>query len=400
TNAKNMMPFNSNAAPIKPPPESVVAKKRVSRHGSVLTGTDEPSNYDLEMMRSSTRKSRYPYNDPFIRNNIRISHGLSELFDIRRHIFAAGNMLNHVRSNEMEFMVCIMYRSLNELDKAEQELISIMPYFELQENGGRLNGISGDFGPFHPSTPTQVPLWLALSLKQLQKCRILQPSWFTVAHLKDRLDKETSSELFEELPFHYLEIAALLVKHAADDMQQVETIRLVLEDIQQVRQDKIRNGLVRIAADVQTGGTAYAVQLNNVAAMEINSVRQFMTKSLTKFYGLGAARLTAGIQTQLMEPRDLKVNFRVRHHPIAALRCQNNLGYGAIVKLASSYKVEFDMVVLPLTMYNTSPVGYTEYDHFADTVRTYLTFVLDLRGTYCVRSTYQANISESLWYGN
>ncbi|RHY52024.1 hypothetical protein DYB37_001704, partial [Aphanomyces astaci] len=143
---------------------------------------------------------------------------------------------------------------------AEQELISIMPYFELQENGGRLNGISGDFGPFHPSTPTQVPLWLALSLKQLQKCRILQPSWFTVAHLKDRLDKETSSELFEELPFHYLEIAALLVKHAADDMQQVETIRVVLEDIQQVRQDKIRNGLVRIAADVQTGGTAYAVQ--------------------------------------------------------------------------------------------------------------------------------------------
>ncbi|RHY31222.1 hypothetical protein DYB32_003668, partial [Aphanomyces invadans] len=81
---------------------------------------------------------------------------------------------------------------------AEQELISIMPYFELQENGGRLNGI--------------IPLWLALALKQLQKCRILQPSWFTVAHLKERLEKEASSELFEELPFHYLEIAALLVK--------------------------------------------------------------------------------------------------------------------------------------------------------------------------------------------
>ncbi|RHY85444.1 hypothetical protein DYB31_016549, partial [Aphanomyces astaci] len=231
TNAKNMMPFNSNAAPIKPPPESVVAKKRVSRHGSVLTGTDEPSNYDLEMMkmlvnrenygtgsikeekrskdslRTDTSESTLLPNASSVMNVIKASSSKSgnddsfKLVAQRRSSHDglagaepanSGNMLNHVRSNEMEFM-------------AEQELISIMPYFELQENGGRLNGISGDFGPFHPSTPTQVPLWLALSLKQLQKCRILQPSWFTVAHLKDRLDKETSSELFEELPFHYLE---------------------------------------------------------------------------------------------------------------------------------------------------------------------------------------------------
>ncbi|ETV76438.1 CAMK/CAMKL/AMPK protein kinase, variant [Aphanomyces astaci] len=59
TNAKNMMPFNSNAAPIKPPPESVVAKKRVSRHGSILTGTDEPSNYDLEMMKMLVNRENY-----------------------------------------------------------------------------------------------------------------------------------------------------------------------------------------------------------------------------------------------------------------------------------------------------------------------------------------------------
>ncbi|CAK4291419.1 unnamed protein product [Aphanomyces euteiches] len=201
---------------------------------------------------------------------------------------------------------------------AEQEMITIVPYFELKENNGYLNGISGDFGPFHPSTPTQVPLWLAISLKQIQKCRILQPSWFTVAFLKERLEQETTSELFEELPFHYLEIAMLLIKHASDDMDQVETIRLVLEDIQQVRQEKIRNGLVRIAADVQTGGSAYAVQLNHVAAMEINSVRQFMTKSLAKFYELGAARSDAGdsqsqftSQASSFEPSP---NMRLRRH--------------------------------------------------------------------------------------
>jgi hypothetical protein len=60
-------------------------------------------------------------------------------------------------------------------------------------------------------------------------------------------------------------------------MEQAEKIRLILEDIQHSRQEKIRLGLCRIAKDVQTGGSAYAVQLNHVAAMEINSVRQFMT---------------------------------------------------------------------------------------------------------------------------
>lgn len=43
-----------------------------------------------------------------------------------------------------------------------------------------------------------------------------------------------------------------------------------------MRQDKIRNGLYKIANDVQEGGTAYAIQMNNISALEIHSVRQFM----------------------------------------------------------------------------------------------------------------------------
>ncbi|KDO25990.1 hypothetical protein SPRG_08643 [Saprolegnia parasitica CBS 223.65] len=178
-----------------------------------------------------------------------------------------------MRSSEMEFL-------------AEQELISVMPFFELKENGGLLHGIGGDYGPFHPSMATPVPLWLAIKLKQLNKCRILQPSWFTVEHLMERLEGENTSEAFESLPFHYLEMATLLLKNAPDDMEQAEKMRLILEDIQHTRQEKIRNGLCVLAKDVQTGGSAHAVQLNNVAAMEINSVRQFMTKSLKKFYEL------------------------------------------------------------------------------------------------------------------
>ncbi|ETV92363.1 CAMK/CAMKL/AMPK protein kinase [Aphanomyces invadans] len=59
TNAKNLMPFNSNPPSAKPPPESLVAKKRVSRHGSILNGADEPSNYDLEMMKMLVNREHY-----------------------------------------------------------------------------------------------------------------------------------------------------------------------------------------------------------------------------------------------------------------------------------------------------------------------------------------------------
>ncbi|KAF1332881.1 DNA replication complex gins protein psf2, partial [Globisporangium splendens] len=170
---------------------------------------------------------------------------------------------------------------------AEHELITILPHFQIRENGGVLNFIG-------PGITTQVPLWLAIMLKQLNKCRIIQPSWFSVEFLSARLEQEKNSEIFEELPFHYLEISSLLFKNAAEDIEHVEHIRSLLEDIQNVRQDKIRNGLYKISSDVQNGGTAYAIQMNNISALEINSVRQFMVGSLNKFYRLATLNAEHG----------------------------------------------------------------------------------------------------------
>ncbi|KUF97857.1 DNA replication complex GINS protein PSF2 [Phytophthora nicotianae] len=160
--------------------------------------------------------------------------------------------------------------------QAEQELILIMPQFHLRDNNGMLNFIGGNFGPFQPGITTHVPLWLAIMLKQLNKCLILPPSWLSVDYLTSRLEREKTSEVFEELPFHYLEVASLLLKNAPEDLDQGEHLRSLLEDLQNVRQDKIRNGLTKIATDVQGGGTAFAIQMNNISALEINSMREFM----------------------------------------------------------------------------------------------------------------------------
>jgi GINS complex subunit 2 len=90
------------------------------------------------------------------------------------------------------------------------------------------------YGPFKAATHTQVPLWLAIYLRKLQKCRIKAPDWMDlglfaaacllalnrcVSSLAEALEshkkREQSRELFEPIHFHFMEIAALLLTQYA-----------------------------------------------------------------------------------------------------------------------------------------------------------------------------------------
>ena len=46
-----------------------------------------------------------------------------------------------------------------------------------------LPDLQGDIGPFNASLPTEVPLWIAIFLKQRRKCRILPPDWMDVGNM-------------------------------------------------------------------------------------------------------------------------------------------------------------------------------------------------------------------------
>lgn len=43
-----------------------------------------------------------------------------------------------------------------------------------------LHFVQGEFGPFNPSMPTSVPLWLAVSLKKQHRCHIQPPEWLNI----------------------------------------------------------------------------------------------------------------------------------------------------------------------------------------------------------------------------
>jgi len=55
-----------------------------------------------------------------------------------------------------------------------------------------------------------MPLWFAVSLVHKQKCKITIPEWLTVPYLEVKVRDEKSASIFEEMPFHYIEVALIL----------------------------------------------------------------------------------------------------------------------------------------------------------------------------------------------
>ena len=64
---------------------------------------------------------------------------------------------------------------------AEKEPIDIVPNF----THSVMHLIQGDVGPFRPGLPVKVPLWLAVNLRQRQRCRLVRPDWLTVDRLEE-----------------------------------------------------------------------------------------------------------------------------------------------------------------------------------------------------------------------
>lgn len=168
---------------------------------------------------------------------------------------------------------------------AEDEPIVIEPKFDMP----KLYFISGEYGPFKAGSPTSVPLWLAITLKKRRKCSIQSPQWLNIENLREISSKEREKESgFQNLPFHAREIAHLLLENAEDDVMSKmpgvspDVLKAILEDLWTQRNNKLRNGMIRLSK----ADTFVSVELTNIIALEINTIRPFLVESislLTKF---------------------------------------------------------------------------------------------------------------------
>ncbi|XP_005107947.1 DNA replication complex GINS protein PSF2 [Aplysia californica] len=161
---------------------------------------------------------------------------------------------------------------------AERELVKIVPNFTQD----KIYLISGDIGPFSAGLPVSVPLWLAVNLKQRQKCRILPPDWMETEFLKEKKQEEADSRFFTPMPSpHYMELTQLLLQHATDDVPRADEVRTLIKDIWDLRIAKLRSSV-----DLFVKSEASHAKLNFLTVMEINTVRQFLTKALDHMHQL------------------------------------------------------------------------------------------------------------------
>ena len=73
-------------------------------------------------------------------------------------------------------------------------------------------------------------------------------SWMEFEELSGVFEKEREHlDTFEYLPFHYEEIARIIFKCADPDIPDAERVRTMLEDIRNVRMNKIRRGMQTVA---------------------------------------------------------------------------------------------------------------------------------------------------------
>ncbi|EME27576.1 uncharacterized protein Gasu_48710 [Galdieria sulphuraria] len=158
---------------------------------------------------------------------------------------------------------------------ADDELIEIIPNIKLPV----VNLIAGDFGPFEVGIPVTVPLWLAVGLKEAKRCRILPPSWLTEEKILAKVEEERNNPNsgLVQLHQHYMEIASKLLHVASDDLEQPFKIRKALEDLLDLRTNKLRKGLFNVRERTPF------IKINNISWMELNSLRGPLLEILCTF---------------------------------------------------------------------------------------------------------------------
>ncbi len=194
---------------------------------------------------------------------------------------------------------------------SERETVKIVPNFTQPT----LHLLAGDVGPFKAGIPLEVPLWVGLNLRQRQKCRFVQPEWMNVDVLEEAKETERTETMLTKLPHDYMFVMAQQMLDVAEgDISQSDAIRIVIKDIWDMRQSKLRYVSTRhnsvlnemmthlvvfrriVDSFVQSG--SLRATLNNVHAIELNQIRPLLPHTLDQIARLEMAASEVKRSTQ------------------------------------------------------------------------------------------------------
>jgi GINS complex subunit 2 len=171
---------------------------------------------------------------------------------------------------------------------AEEEIIEVIPNFKYAK---KLTLISGEFGPFQPSIPVKVPLWLALNLRRQHKCTIVMPQWINQLVAAAEQQDERSSLL--QLDSNYWrEIMKLLEEHcellpSCSDL--IERREAILRTSAHSLFSHAFNSEAILISDVS---------VHNVSPGELHVINIIVKKAFSHFQKLRMAALEASQSSQ------------------------------------------------------------------------------------------------------
>ncbi|XP_063531806.1 probable DNA replication complex GINS protein PSF2 [Cydia strobilella] len=158
----------------------------------------------------------------------------------------------------------------------ENRIVSIIPNFTYD----KIYLICGEFGPFRAGLPMNVPLWLAVMLKQKQKCRMVPPDWMDIEVLEGIKEAEKNSRFFTKMPNeHYMVEAKLILGTAPEDVPRAAEIKTIIKDIWDIRMSKLRTSMDAL---MKAGGS-YG-RLDHLTMMEINSVKPLLPEAMDELH--------------------------------------------------------------------------------------------------------------------
>jgi GINS complex subunit 2 len=164
---------------------------------------------------------------------------------------------------------------------AEDTMVTIIPSVKYPV----LYMLTGDIGPMEPSIPVEVPLWLAVHMRQRKQCRLVLPDWLSVEALAEQKDREFKSKVFEAVPSEsYVEISQLIVEHFAEEIPESNNIRLLIKDILDQRLAKLRTSVDAFMKRSDPMG-----KVDHITQIELCSLRNLLTCGMDQLEMLRSA---------------------------------------------------------------------------------------------------------------
>lgn len=169
---------------------------------------------------------------------------------------------------------------------AEQNVIvKVVPSFTYNKEIKLLSDVCK---PFRADRAAKVPLWLASYLYTSNMCQIVPPKWMNVSTLRKCISAERENEItLQTMPEYYMEVAFAFFLKFPNSVPDSEQVRSLVEDIWELRVEKIRKLISQHLQTSQTSEILDQMSFEKATRMEIHMFRVPLTKItelLTELY--------------------------------------------------------------------------------------------------------------------